>query len=126
MQKDFLPPDENDVLEFGGTRKTKLVKIAGQKYLLVEMMNSDLTAWTKYQATRVRERNGKPDIERANFDDFYAKLISMCLYDEKGDARIPMETIRDTFTASVISGLFDACQTLNGLNQEGRDEAKKT
>lgn len=102
-------------------------KEGGKKsYLLVEMMNDGVTEWTKYQATRVRNRNGQPDIERTDFTPFYAKLISMCLYDGEGETPVLLETIRDTFTASAISGLFDYCQTMCGMNQEGREAAKKT
>lgn len=125
--------EDEDCLTFRESRQTKKVKIYNEetgrakKYLLVEMMSDGVEEWTKFEFTRLtggKARRGRPDPKDANFKDYAATLISMCLCEEDGKTPVPKSVIRD-WPASTINGLFDVCQTMNGLNEEGRDQAKK-
>ncbi len=124
--------EEEDALVFHETRKSKKVVIFNEqtgsktRYLLVEMMGPDIEKWTKFQTVRIMgsSRRGRPDPKDADFKDFNANLIALCLWDEAGENRIPVSTIKE-WPASTLNGLFDYCQTMNGLNDEGREQAKK-
>ena len=124
------PEGEEDALVFHEERQTKPVVIVGKdgarkRYLLKEMMSDDIGEWTKFQVVKVSGGvRGRPDPNRADFRDHTAKLISLCLYDESGTDRVPIHVIKE-WPGSTLSGLFDYCQTMNGLNDEGREQAKK-
>lgn len=118
-------------MEFSEARKTKRVNFAlkdgtKKKFMFVEMMSDGVAEWQKYKMTRVKlNRDGVPDVNRADMKDHNAKLVSMCLYNEDGTELVPIGFIHENFPASMLNQLFDYCETANGLNEKGRDEAKK-
>lgn len=117
--------------EFTEVRKEKTVKIknpeSGQSsvYVIREMMGDGLAEWTKFQFTRIagKGKRGKPRPEDADFSDFNAKLISLCMVDSTGKP-VPKEVISQ-WPASTQTGLFNICQSMNGLADEG-DEGKSS
>lgn len=125
-----LPPDDwADAPEFSTVRKQQKVKVDGIRYLAQDMMGDDLGEWMKYQASRVATgKRGRPDLSNADFSEFNAKLISLCLYrvgdDGKIGQRVALETIA-RWSAPVLNYLFDLCSRMNALTEEGREEAKK-
>lgn len=124
--------DDEDCLVFRGTRQEKKVKILLEdgapphRFWLIEMFSDGVEKWMKFQTTRLSGggKRGRPDISDANFKDYTATLISMCLYDDTKQNRIPLDVIRN-WPASTLNGLFDYCETMNGLNEQGREQAKK-
>jgi hypothetical protein len=66
--------------------------------------------------------DGKPTVSRAASGDGETFLISLCLVDEEGNNFSP-DAIRK-FPASAVSALAEACEQLNGLNVEAKEEAK--
>lgn len=61
-----------------------------------------------------------------NFVAFQAELITLCLFNEKGE-RVPSDTIQ-TWPGRVVGSLFSEAQKLNQLSEETKeivDEAKK-
>ena len=119
--------DEWDAVpEFGGSvRQDKKVKVEGEKMVAIEMMSDELANWMKFQAERLSGGKRRPLPTDADFTDYAAQLISMCLHYEDRTTLVPFETI-SKWGASTLSGLFDICQKLNGLDADAREEVKKT
>lgn len=89
-------------------------------------MSAGVSAWQKYTATRIQlGKKGKPDIDTLDMREYNATLLSMCLYREDKTTPVPTAEIVKTFPASMLNKLFDYCQTMNGLNEEGLEQAKK-
>lgn len=57
-----------------------------------------------------------------NFDGIETSLLCRCLYNEEG--KLVSESELQELPARVLKQLFDAAQTLSGLNKEGTDKAK--
>jgi hypothetical protein len=95
-----------------------------KKYYLKELMGPDLAKWQTFDAARIKVVRNRIDMEPDAFKEYSATLISMCMYDED-DKQVPVKSIIKSWPATTINGLFEMCQTMNGLNAEGRDQAKK-
>lgn len=120
----------DDVPEYSSVRKEEKVKVDGTRYILRDMMGDDLAEWSKFQATRVMAgaKRGRPDPAAVDFRGFNAKLISMCLYHVGPDGKVAgpvAQSVIEKWSAPVLTALFDRCQTMNGLNEEGQEAAKK-
>lgn len=124
------PPDDwADAPEFTTARKQQKIKVDGVRYIVQDMMGDELGEWMKYQASRLVDgKKGRPNIDKADFSEFNAKLISLCLYyaapDGTPGGRVPIEVVKP-WSAPVLNYLFDLCQRTNGLTEDGREEAKK-
>jgi hypothetical protein len=97
-----------------------------RKMELREMLASDRDKYLDGLSKRVRiDGAGKPAGVK-DFDGMQAALITRCLYE--GEKQVPMSEIQ-TWPASVVGELFEACQKLNKLNdkesEEVETEAKK-
>jgi hypothetical protein len=99
------------------------VDIDDKPYKLLEMKGPELTIWTNFSAGRAKFVDG----EMVGFnpmESIQAKLISLCAYDENGKP-VPEEVIRG-WPATTQKGLFEDCQKLNGLDDDSREEEKKS
>lgn len=124
--------EEFDGLEFAEERKSKALRLRKKdgtvkNYTLLEMMSDGVSAWMQYKATRVQfNKKGVPDIASTDLKGAQAKLISLCLFhDAVGTQPVSLREIQDTFPASALNGIFDYCEKMNGLNDEGVEQAKK-
>lgn len=115
------------VFMFTDEQKTEPIKFktsGGVKdYILRELMGPDLAKWQAHDASRITVTRNRIDMAPGAFRDYCAVLINMCLFDETGIA-IPKATIM-SWPSTAITSLFDKCQTMNGLNAEGKEQAKK-
>lgn len=132
------PRQDEDELVFQETVSMKKVSIVNEKdrsktpYVLVEMGSDGVERWMKFQTSRLAGggNRGRPDITKADFRDYTATLISYCLFERKdGDElapgkSVPIEVIRN-WPASTLNGLYEICETMNALNDEGKEKAKK-
>lgn len=114
------------------------IKVGGLKTIPVELEDADgnirkccLREMTgrerEKQVARVQNLidigpDGKPVISKDNSGDGETFLISLCLLDENGE-NFSLEAIRQ-FPASAVNALSEACEELNGLNAEAKEEAK--
>jgi len=126
---DTPPDDWADAPEFSTARKQQRVKVDGVRYIAQDMMGDELGAWMKYQATRLVDgKKGRPDVNKADFSEFNAMLISLCLYEVDAAGaparKVPIDLVKK-WSAPVLNYLFDLCQRMNGLTEDGREEAKK-
>ena len=60
--------------------------------------------------------------EGRDMKGFQAKLLSLCLHNPDGN--LFTEDVIQKFPSTVLSGLFDAAQKINGLTLEEQEEAK--
>lgn len=132
MADENKPEDDAIIAEpvfmFTDEQKTESVKFkmkdGGTKdYTLRELMGPDLAKWQAFDSTRITITRNKIDMAPGAFREYCAVLINMCLFDETGTA-VDKRTIM-SWPSTAITGLFDKCQTMNGLNEEGREKAKK-
>jgi len=107
------------------TQEIKLKSKSGEvkTFTLRELMGDALSKWQAYDASRISVSRNRIDMAPDAFKDYSATLISMCLFDDLGNP-VKISTIRN-WPSSAINGIFEICQTMNGLNVEGRDKAKK-
>lgn len=94
--------------------------------LLVEMMSDQVAEWRKHEMQCMVGAGGAPSLAKADLRGFQEKLISLCLHDPTGQTPVPHKTIMGwQLPSKALHILFTACQTMNGLNEEGREQAKK-
>lgn len=92
-------------------------------YTIVEMEPKDFSFWMKFQTTRVkRNKQGIPDPNSVDFNQFQATLISLCLRDKEGK-KLSVQKC-DAFSNKLKAKLFMDCQKQNGL-LEDEDSGKK-
>lgn len=131
-ENEDLPVEDKDedCLVFHEERQTKKIKILDKEgkatyYMLREMDSPSVAKWQGYDAKRIKvSRSGRIDMSEDAFKDYSATLINLCLWDLNLTDRIPISKIK-TWGALTLNGLFDFCQTMNGLNAEGKEQAKK-
>lgn len=86
------------------------------QYQLKELVGTEFSKWQNGNAKRFDGEGNLTD-----YTDYWASLISLCLFDDSGN-RVPLTVIqRYSTTAQRI--LFNACNKLNSPTEE---EAKKS
>jgi len=110
LQFDLKRKEETVVLE-NGDKKTE--------YVLRELSGKDRDFYLSKMSEKMRYEKGKP-AGLKNFDGLQALLINLHLH-TMDDVRVSVQEIQK-FPASVVSGLFDACQSISSLGDEDEDE----
>lgn len=92
-------------------------------YTLREMAGVQRDKWLNSMGSRLRtDKNGNVLGVRV-FDNLQASLIAKCLYDDRGEL-VPEEVIAK-WPSSAQKILFQKCQEMNALTDEGEEAAKK-
>lgn len=119
---------EDDCIVFNEEPKTQKIKIKNGEgklttYLLREMMGPDVAKWQEFDAGRIKVTRNRIDMAPDAFKEYSATLINLCMFDESDTKVTKAQVLK--WPSTTINGIFDICQTMNGLNAEGRDAAKK-
>jgi len=93
-----------------------------RKFILRELNGQQRDAYLSWMSKRIKFEDGKA-ANVTNFEGMQSELLAKCLHDEEGKF-VPVAILQSQFPASALSVLFEAAQTLNGLNIEGTEEAK--
>jgi hypothetical protein len=120
------PPDAIVVSEEQTVVPVVLKKKGGgvAEYELREMGSPEVASWMNFQQVRITGGKRKPNPGDSDFRQFQANLIHLCLYEKGTNSRVPIAVI-DKWFAGTLSRLFDQCETMNGLNEQGKEQAKK-
>jgi hypothetical protein len=94
-----------------------------RKYKLYEMTGAQRDAWMTRNLKRARYDDKGQAVGVQDYNNVQADLIACCLYDDR-DQAVPLSTIA-SYPARAQQFLFDKCQLLTGLNEEGVERAKK-
>lgn len=126
-QGEAPPADEDDgwsdAKAYAESPGEKKVRVGTTKYVLQELMGDGVAKWMKFTHLRVTGGKKKPKPEDADYRDFLANLIVLCIRTENKQP-VPFQKVR-SWPASTLTGLFQDCQTMNGLNDDAREEAGK-
>lgn len=128
-QKDESQVEESfDGLVFEEEPESKPVRIKDRNgnvhnYVLREMSGAALGRWQSYDASRMKLVRNRLEMAPDAFKEYAATLISLNLLDETNQ-HVPVQTIL-RWKSSIITGLFDECQRMNGLTADSREQAKK-
>lgn len=116
--------ENDDCISFSDEPKSQKIKVGATSYLLKEMMGPDVGKWQAYDASRIKmSKGGKVDMAPDAFKEYSATLINLCTFDDE-NKNVSKKVIM-AWPASAINGIFEICQTMNALNAEGKEEAKK-
>ena len=107
-------------LKFQTTLKEVPVEIDGMNYVIRELNGLLLSAYRKGAGGDVTLVDGKATISNLNIQDPELRLLSCCIYDEKG-ILVPKNVI-NSWPATVLDGLYDAASKLSGLDKESREK----
>lgn len=118
LDEDLIP------LVFSEEAVERKVKIGTTDYVLREMMGADLGKWQQYDAGRMKLVKNRLEMSPDAFKTYAATLINYCLFPAGKYDPVPIKTIM-SWRSTIITGLFNACQTLNGLTLDSQDKAKK-
>lgn len=125
QKQEEVPADEwADAKEYADTPAQLKRKVGKEKFLLCELGGDDLAKWMKFVATRVKGDSKGVKGKDSDFRDYHANLIVMCIKTD-GGAAVPFSKVKG-WPSSTLNGLFEDCQTMNGLNDEGKEQAKKS
>lgn len=118
--------DEFGELKIRVVRKERPVTLEfpnGQvwKCVLKELIGDEKDNWLEFSQSRLKFKDGRP-AGLTNYKGLEPRLISMCLFNEKGE-RIS-ENIIKPWPTTVKVTLFKACLKMNALDDKGEDREK--
>jgi len=90
---------------------------------LREMSGKRRDEWLNKMGDNMKMADGKPTGVK-KFDAVQAGLIAECLYYTEGDRPVTIKELQEWGSSALVE-LFEICQNMNGLNEKGREEAKK-
>jgi len=116
-----------DKLEFNLSLKEMPVEIvdttgAKKQYILKELSGQARDTFLTDMAKRCNFGPSGRVQNIKNFQGLQAGLLSLCLYDEQ--SVLIKKDVLQTFPSSVLSGLFEAAQTLSSLETGGSGTEK--
>lgn len=94
------------------------------EYILREMMGPALGEWQTYDAGRMKLNKRRIEMAPDAFKKYAATLIGLCAFELPANSPVPVKEIMG-WKSSIITKLFETAQTMNGLNDEGKEQAKK-
>lgn len=121
--------DDKDDAEYTTVPKEYKFSVTDEKgkkerYVLREFYGPGLTQWTEIHAARLKfSKTGAPLPRDSDYSNLYSSLIALCCYNRTTGHRVSKNVI-ESWTSSIQSDLFDRCQQMNGLTEDGREKAK--
>ena len=114
---------KTETLKLSLKLKSQPVELGSDKYTLEEMTGALRDGYMQDNQARFElDKDGKTS-RLKDWKGLQASLICRCLKNSKGE--LVEEDVADSFPASVQTALFDACQTLNGLDVKPEDAEEK-
>ena len=113
-----------DTLVFDLTRKEIPVSLSGKAYKLVELDGASRDEVLNDSFGRMKFGPDGKVIGMRDVKGLQATLVSRCIQDDAGKP-VPINTV-SSWRATVVEGLYKACQELNGLidNDKAKEVAK--
>jgi len=102
-----LPYEDVEVPEWGGAVRIKTITAA------------ERDAWESTWTT------GEGDERRQNLDNWRARLVALCLVNDKGERLFADAAELGRKSNAVIRRLYDVARRVNGMNEKSLDSAEK-
>lgn len=117
--KAFLPP-------ISTARRHESVVIDGKTYRIQEFSGAELSEYMADMARRTKMDVQGKAVGLTDYKDVQSGFVARCLYEQDGKGnwtRVPLDVI-NTWSATAVKALFDACQLVNGMGDEKKPEAE--
>lgn len=119
--KSFLPPIKT-------SRRHETVVIDDKTYQILEFSGGELSDYMADMARRTKtDAQGRP-IGMTDYKDVQSGYVARCLYeqDARGNwVRVELAVI-NSWSATAVKALFDACQEVNGMVDEKKPDSALT